>query len=246
MHLALDLLEDFEPKDHDLMMDIAIYNNAIGNHDKALEIYENGSRVATLEYVNDQISLINGDGLLETLNSLQDLANSIANDPAFATNVALRTDSVDLSINYLRYTLTQTTYDNGTATTTIGNNLVFGTNSSNVIFVKGQSTFNDNVYVRGDVSFNGRFFVVDDVSFGGKLRLVNDASFNSRLFVGGDVSFGSKLFVSDDLSLNGNLSVGKNIVSSGTVAIDGDVTLKSKLYLTSDASLNSSLVGIGG
>lgn len=37
---ALDLLKDFEIKDHDLWMDVALYKNAIGEFDQALEIYE--------------------------------------------------------------------------------------------------------------------------------------------------------------------------------------------------------------
>lgn len=121
----------------------------------ALEIYEDGSRVATIDYVDESIALITGN----TLSSLTELANIISNfDPSFAEVIELRIDDVDLSINYLRYTTTQQTYDSGTLTTTVGNNLVLGTNASSVILVKGQTTINDKLTVSGDVSFNSRFF----------------------------------------------------------------------------------------
>jgi tetratricopeptide (TPR) repeat protein len=37
---SLDLVENYDPKTHDVWMDIAIYHNALGHFDKALEIYE--------------------------------------------------------------------------------------------------------------------------------------------------------------------------------------------------------------
>lgn len=37
---SLDLVENFENKTHDIWMDIAVYHNALGHFDKALEIYE--------------------------------------------------------------------------------------------------------------------------------------------------------------------------------------------------------------
>ena len=41
-HKALELLSDLDPKhvDHNVMMDIALYKNSLGNFDEALEIYE--------------------------------------------------------------------------------------------------------------------------------------------------------------------------------------------------------------
>ena len=124
-------------------------------------IYEGTRRVATLDYVDARLELLTGDGLTQALNSLQDLADSINQDPNFASNT-------DSSINFLRFKLTQESYDAESQTTTILQNLALGTDFSN------------RIDINGDVIMNNRLFVLDDVSFSGKLCIVKDASMNSN------------------------------------------------------------------
>jgi hypothetical protein len=142
-------------------------------------------------------------------------------------------DLTDASVNELKTRLTQYSYS-GT-TTTIEQNVTLA-NSTSIVTILGDSSFNGNLFVGSDVSFGSKLYVASDASMGGKLLVSGDASLNSKLYVSSDASFNNKFSVGSDVSFGGKLYTSGDASFNSKLSVGSDVSLVGKLYVANDAS----------